>query len=129
VPARRGVSLSALASRCAALRNRRDSAGFGGGDLLRDFRRRGRSLAHLVRRGEVHVEQEFGGGAISYTNSSSARFFVAYLALGREILGEMDEQTPVLSSNIAQPHRFPLPPCSRAAILRRATTVAEEEAA
>src|SRR5450631_493616 len=54
--------------------------GLGGCDLLRDFRRRGGPLARLVRRGEVHVEQEFCGGGHQYTNSSSARFLVSMIS-------------------------------------------------
>src|SRR5450755_287900 len=52
----------------------------GGSDLLRDFRRRGRPLARLVRRGEVHIEQEFCGGGHQYTSSSSARFLVSMIS-------------------------------------------------
>src|ERR1700712_1393025 len=55
-------------------------AGLGGGDLLRDLRRRGRPLARLVRCGEVHVEQEFCRSAHQYTSSSSARFLVSMIS-------------------------------------------------
>src|SRR6202790_4577055 len=55
-------------------------AGLGGGDLLRDFRRRGGPLARLVRGGKVHVEQEFRGCGHQYTSSSSARFLVRVIS-------------------------------------------------
>src|SRR5882724_9236940 len=50
--------------------------GLGGCDLLRDFGWRGGSFARLVRRGEVHIEQEFCRSCHQYTSSSSARFLV-----------------------------------------------------
>src|SRR3979490_599819 len=55
-------------------------AGLGGGDLLRDFGRRGGTLARLVRRREVSVEHEFGGRGHQYTSSSSARFLVSWIS-------------------------------------------------
>src|ERR1700730_16384141 len=55
-------------------------AGVGGGDLLGDFDRRGRPLARLVGRREVHVEQEFCGSGHQYTSSSSARFLVSVIS-------------------------------------------------
>src|SRR5882724_5324953 len=55
-------------------------AGLGGGNLLRDFSRRGGTLARLVRWREVHVEDEFGGGGHQYTSSSSARFLVSVIS-------------------------------------------------
>src|SRR6185295_9544742 len=50
------------------------------GDLLRDLGRRRRTLARLVRRSEVHVEQEFCGCGHQYTSSSSARFLVRVIS-------------------------------------------------
>src|SRR5882757_5508661 len=55
-------------------------AGLGGCDLLSDFRRCGGPFARLVRRGEVHVEQEFCGSGHQYTSSSSARFLVSMIS-------------------------------------------------
>src|ERR1700712_3871927 len=55
-------------------------AGLGGGDLLGDFRGRGRPLARLFRRREVHVEQEFCRCCHQYTSSSSARFLVSMIS-------------------------------------------------
>src|SRR6195256_2348667 len=54
--------------------------GLGRGDLLRNFRGRGRPLAGLVRRGEVHVEQKFCGSGHQYTSSSSARLLVSMIS-------------------------------------------------
>src|SRR5437868_2432753 len=49
-------------------------------DLLRDFGSRRRTLARLVRRCEVRVEQEFCGCGHQYTSSSSARFLVSVIS-------------------------------------------------
>src|SRR5215216_3349024 len=49
-------------------------------DLLRDLDRRCGTLARLVRRREVRVEQEFCGRCHQYTSSSSARFLVSVIS-------------------------------------------------
>src|SRR4051794_3941025 len=55
-------------------------AGFGRRDLLGDFGGRGRPVARLVLRREVHIEQEFCGCRHQYTSSSSARFLVSMIS-------------------------------------------------